>query len=815
MSAAAPTYVRSVGRGVDKFALTLPSSGTAVAPRGTPSRGGDGAFTATISFKMFPKRGNPEKEDGFTIAKARNEDTGAEIVMKGKYGPVVEGQLVKVLRSKLQHDSRYGDYVQVFAVSHEDPKTREAVVHYLQNLPGVGEKIAEAIVDHLGPECLSRIDDNPNLLTQIRVSGRGIKPEDLEEVMEKWDELRAERKNLLYFSSIGIGDATGRKIANHFAGMDVEKLVAQDPYVIAQVKGVGFKIADRVATKMGIRADDPRRAAAGVEYLLSSAENEGHICLTREQIYARGPRLLARAGNYPDIKVLEDGLARMIDDGRLYSEVDPSDDVERIYTAEHYMIETRLYAHIEDRITGEPKELPSGLEYKDDMLVTEEQFKAVKHAFGQRLSILTGAAGCGKTTALKEIITQAEREGLSVTCLAPTGKAAKRMKESTGRPASTLHRQLGFQALTAPITAYDQPPENQMLSSDLVIVDEASMLDMRMAERLLTHVRPEAHVVFVGDPNQLPAIGAGSVLHDLIESDRVATTKLTKIFRQAEDSLLVVNANRIRKGDQPFWSREEAEAALGHSVRDDWVFVEESDPEEALAKVLKFSDKLPEELGIAEEDVMVTAPTKKGGVGVHMLNRAMQRKHNPDGTTIRETKTDKEGETHQELRVGDIAMNTVNRYGAKDKPDVMNGDQGLITRFDAEKKTVWVDFGFDKEVAFSGEEISSLIPAYAATTHKLQGSEAPAIICPIAGAGGDRLLTRNLLYTAWTRGKEKCVVIGDKAKILEALGRDGTKRQTTLDLRVGRVMPRIKARWGKVTGVPLGEIKTPVQLLYG
>lgn len=782
---------------------------------GGEQRRDNGAFTATINFKMFPKRGAPEKEDGFTIARARHEEDGNEVVLKGKFGPVVEGQLIKVLRSERKHDSRYGDYIQVWAVSHDDPVGRAAVIHYLKHLPGVGDAVAEAIVDHLGPDCLSRIDENPAILTQIKASGRGIKPEDLQEVTDKWEELRAERKNLLYFSSLGIGDATGRKIARHFAGRDMKQLIKKDPYCISAVKGVGFKIADRVAAKMGVAADDPRRAAAGVEYLLEQAENDGHICLTREQIYERAPRLLERNGRRPDQKVLEEGLQRMIDDGRLFVETDRTDGIERVYTAEHYMIETRLYAHIESRLLEEPEELPTGLVHREDMLVTKEQFRAVQHAFAQKLSILTGAAGCGKTTALKEILNQADNHGLKYVCLAPTGKAAKRMAESTGRKASTIHRALGFRALTSPVGLSSQAHEEDILKADMVIVDEASMLDMRIAERLFSHVRPDAHVVLVGDPNQLPAVGAGSVLHDLIESDRVATTKLTKIFRQAEDSLLVVNANRIRKGEEPFWSREEAEEKLGHPVRDDWAFVEQPDPNEALAEVIKLSESLPKEMGVRKDEVMITAPTKKGGAGVHMLNKAMQRKHNPDGTIVRKTKTNKDGETFGELRVGDVAMNTVNRYGAKDKPDVMNGDQGKITRFDTEKKVAWVDFGFDQEIPFSGEDLNALIPAYAATTHKLQGSEAPAIVCPIAGAGGDRLLSRNLLYTAWTRGKEKCVVVGDKEKIREALKRDGTKRQTTLDLRVGRVMPRIKARFEQVSGRKAHNYESPSAILFG
>jgi len=750
---------------------------------------------------MFPKKGLPEKEDGYTIAKAHHEGTGEEIVIKGKYGPVVDGQLLKVLRYSWRRDPRYGDYCQIWSVSHEDPITREAVVHYLKNLPGVGDKIAEAIVDDLGPDCLQQIDQDPDLLLRIKASGRGISPAALEGIKAEWETLRAERKNMLYFSSLGIGDSTGKKIAKHFYGQNMQQMIAEDPYCLCEVDGVGFKIADRVALKMGVGADDPRRAGAGVEYLLQCAERDGHICLSREEVLQEVPKLLDRNGNRPTAKTIEEGIDKMLSAGRLWSETDTEDQIERFYTREHLIIETRLYEQLETRLNDMPDEPPLGLERREDAVVTEEQWGAVTNGFSERLSILTGSAGCGKTTALKTFLDELDNHNHSYVCLAPTGKAAKRMKESTGRSAQTIHRLLGWNALNAPVSLHERVAEHEQIPADVIIVDEASMLDMRVAERLFSHARPEARVVLVGDPHQLPAVGAGSVLHDLIESDRVPTTKLTKIFRQAESSMLVVNANKIRQGQEPFWDKDEAETALGHPVNDDWVFIETEDPHEALSRTLELVDKLPDEMGIRQDQIMVTAPMKRGDAGVFVLNKALQRKRNPDGYQIRSG--------DQPLRVGDMVMNTVNRYDGG--TDVMNGDQGKITGYDQDRKTVSVDFGFDDDVLFSNDQIEALIPAYAATTHKLQGSEAPALIAPLVGAGGSRLLTRNMLYTGWTRGREKCVVIGSKDKIREAIKHDGTKRKSTLDLRVGRILPRIKARWEQAARL---WADTPDEILY-
>lgn len=325
---------------------------------------------------------------------------------------------------------------------------------------------------------------------------------------------------------------------------------------------------------------------------------------------------------------------------------------------------------------------------------------------------------------------------------------------------------------------------------DVVIIDEASMVDMKMAERVFSHLSPTANIVLVGDPNQLPAVGAGSVLLDLVESGRVPTTNLTQIFRQAENSLLTVNAHRIKDGNEPYWTVAEAEKALGHELNNDWEFVEVKDADEAAKKTISLKDDLMKERGLTKDEVLITSPTKRGHVGTWILNRMCQDKENPNGQPVREG--------DQPLRVGDRVMNTSNRYGKNDAADIMNGEIGTIMEHtvskDGESSVTKVAFEMSDET-FTNFQLGALIPSYASTTHKLQGSEAPAIIAPVVGgATGSRMLSRNLLYTAWTRASQKCIVVGDKKTILEAIQIDGSKRNSTLDLRVGAVEARIAQR---------------------
>jgi exodeoxyribonuclease V alpha subunit len=729
-------------------------------------------FPFTIERIMFPKKGG--EDTAYTIARGRNEDTGEDITCKGAYGPVVEGQMIQITSWKKRSDQRFGDFVQVFRSQHSDPITRKAIQDYLETLPGIGQALSRVILDRFGEDALQEIDRDPEILRSIESSGHGLSEDDLDSIISSWEDMRRERKTLIYLSSLGIGNASAHKIIA-LLGSKTEEMIGKNPYVIASVPGVSFKTADILARKRGIGVDDPRRLGAGIEYILQNAESDGHICLTMDDILTLSPRILGSSNQ----KNLEKGLRDLVEEGRLWEEKGP-DGTMRIYTSEHFLIETRLYEALGERLSALPDKPPK---LDKNPLVTDEQWGACEKAFTEKMSILTGGPGTGKTFTLKTAIDELEKEGASVTCLAPTGKAAKRMEETTGREASTIHRALGFEGLRPP-SMHEAGEAAPIITSDVVIVDEASMLDMRIAERLLSAIKPESRLLLVGDPDQLPAVGAGSVLHDLIESERVPVTRLSKIFRQGESSLLVINAHRIRKGEEPYWTKEEAETDLGHAVRDDWRFIETKDQDMASESV-RLTRNLSEEMGVVHKEVMVTTARKSGTSGTMTLNERMQEEYNPNGLLVREGK--------QPLRVGDAVMNTENRYARRPgESDIMNGDQGEIVRF--ERGTVWVRFPDVGEVPFSKDEADALIPSYAATTHKLQGSEFPAVVVAVARDGG-KLLSRNMIYTAQTRGKEMCVILGEKATIKKALKVNGTLRKTTLDLRVNRIAPRVRERW--------------------
>lgn len=727
-------------------------------------------FRASIDFKLFPKSGAQEADNGFTIARATRFDTGEQIILKGPYGPLSQGDTIDILKAVLKKDMQYGDYYEVQLIDHSDPVTVKDIKVYLAKMPNVSEGMINDIVAAFGIETLEKLDTDPALLEDVESSSK----EELKKLAKNWKQLRMKQKNLAYLADKDFTNSQSQRIVSHFREHSIKELVAENPYVLCDVKGIPFSKIDRAAMAAKIPADDPRRLAAAIESVITGAEADGHICLDmNETIRRTKEKLASRASRKAFLYAIKDGIDR----GSLHA--DKSYDPPKIYTLENFTIETRLLNKIEELLDSK-KELPEGFALSPGSPLTEEQFQASRNAFMYRLSLLTGSAGTGKTSSLLELLDQADRYGKQTLCVAPTGKAAKRMTETTGRPASTIHRAIGIKGMRPPnIETKEFFDEERIIDADFVIVDESSMVDMRIGERLLSHISEHTHVVFVGDPNQLPPVGAGSVLLDLNESGRTPTTHLNKIFRQGEDSLLVLNANRIKDGLDPYWSREEAEKAVGHKVRDDWEFIEDASAESVKSRVIELAKELSARKGLNQKDIMITASTRKATAGVHALNDAMAEEFNPGAELIR---SDNE---KGNLRDGDRVMNTRNIYGRKNQPDVMNGDTGKIINV-AKNGSVSVDFdGIRSFVTLDPFQASGLIPAYVSTTHKLQGSEAPIVICPIVGTGGERLLSRNLVYTAWTRGKEKCIVIGDKEKISTAARTDGSSRNTTLNLKLG------------------------------
>jgi exodeoxyribonuclease V alpha subunit len=767
-------------------------------------------WTATIERKLYPKQGEPEREDGFTIALGRHPDTGELIKLKGSFGPVTNGDTIDITRGRWADDpnNAWGEteFMWVDAIAPGIPETREAVIRYLTQLRGTAAKYATAIVDSLGAGCLRTIDDDPSVLLTVRSRfGKKIDPGEAWELALDWPELAADRINMLFLARIGITGSRAKAISQHF-GKQCSEVLSENPYEMVVVRGVNFRVADRAAAQMKFRANDLRRLGAGAEFVLQEAEGEGHVCLTHEQIIGRALETLFRPGApRPDRQLILDAIDRMVEEGRLWAVCEDSDNVERVYTTEFFVIETRLYERIEALLTAPAAEPPRTWHMRQRSTLTDEQWGAVEKVMKFKLSVLTGGPGTGKTTTLRTILDELDAQRQSYTCLAPTGKAAKRMEESTGRPAATVHRTLGGAALEPPRSREEgRVDDAKVITSDVVIVDESSMTDLRLFERLVSHMGADTRLLLVGDPHQLPAVGAGSVLHDLLESGRVPTTELTQVHRQAAGSLLVLNANRIKDGKDPYWTREEAEDDLRRealergnplpddfSVADDWYFVEAKDAEQARRKTLKLVERIQIKLGVPVDEVLVTAPQRFGQTGVIALNKDLQSRWNAHGEVVRGG--------DQPLRRGDRVMNTRNRYGStrngqQIEPDIMNGEIGKIVKFNSATGSVGVDFGVGEIINFTKSQLDALIPAYCSTTHKLQGSEAPAIVAPLMDAES-RVVSRQLVYTGWTRAQQLCCVVGTKAALRGAIAKDGSQRNTRLDLMVSRVGPRIRARW--------------------
>lgn len=707
------------------------------------------------------------EDSDYLIGAAIDHATGREVIVKGHID-VGEGGRVRIAEGKWKFDSRYGWSFQVKKLDRSDPVDPGEVLRYLESLDDVSPALATAILTQFGPECLGRIDGDPELLRTVAGAPAG----EADSLASRWVDLRGRKRAMSFLSSLDLSDALASRLVSAY-GAEVIEIIQKDPYRITEVPRVSFRLADRIARNAGVPLDDPKRLAAGAEFALSEAEDDGHSYMERGQLVHRCYGVLSLGTAVPTT-ALQAAVDDMLTRERLISEM--IDGEERIYTAEMFAIETSIYHQLQQRLRLAPKgrrvpkrpEVPAG-----GFAPTDEQWSAVEAACTERLSLMTGGPGVGKTATLETMVETLEREGIKYVLAAPTGKAAKRMSESTGRKASTLHSLIGYEALEqADVNEPAQP-----IAADAVIIDESSMLSMRMAERVLAHCAPDTHVILVGDPDQLPPVGAGSVFLDLLESGRVPTTRLTKVFRQAEDSLLLVNARRVRAGEEPFWDAQEAEEALGHPVRSDWSFIETEDAKAAAAKVVEVAESLP------VTDTLLVSPTKDGDAGVHALNERMQTLRNPGGQLVGTSE-------RRSMRVGDSILITQNDSRLK----VVNGDLGHITGFDKKARTVTIELDDGPRTMNAAHLLEVGQLGYTITVHKSQGSQAPHLVAPLTLGSGQRMLSRALIYTAWTRAQESCTVIGSKEALRAALANDGSQRNTTLDLRVASIAHRLEMR---------------------
>ncbi|MFN8531486.1 MAG: ATP-dependent RecD-like DNA helicase [Anaerolineae bacterium] len=648
-------------------------------------------------------------------------------------------------------DARYGRQFRAETTIPLPPSTADGIVNFLSSgiVRGIGVKTAERIVNHFGTRTLDILDNAPERLDEVP----GIKRDLLEKLKIAWRENQATRQTMIFLQGYGVSAKMATRIFQHFGSMTIST-VKENPYTLAdEVFGIGFMRADTIARSMGLAVDSRVRIRAGLGYTLSQLTKEGHVFAPREVLVEKAVESLA----VQDSALIREVLAEEIMRGELIPDkIDVHDEtLDAVYLPLYYHAEVGA-VELLNRVNTipsklmldmKPAEWPAflvTLAKKAQIKLTAQQQDAVRAAIYNKVSVLTGGPGTGKTTTLRMVIEALETLDVKYALASPTGRAAKRLGEATERPASTIHRLLGY--IPGEGFEYD---EDKPLEVDVLVIDEASMIDLLLFYDVLKALKPTAHLMLVGDVDQLPSVGAGNVLRDVIDSAVGHVTRLETIFRQGDDSTIVVNAHRINHGEAPF---------MDNKSRDFFVFVEE-DPALAAELVVDIvRNRLPNKFGFhSVNDVQVIAPMYRGAAGVHALNEALQSALNGEK---RYAEKQLGGRT---FRVGDKVMQTRNNY----EKEVFNGDIGRITGIDFEEQTLEVIID-GRYILYDWIETDELIHAYCISTHRSQGSEYPVVVLSLL-TQHYMMLQRNLLYTAITRAKKMVVLVGSRKAVFMAV----------------------------------------------
>ena len=717
------------------------------------------------------------EENGYTVAQLLPEGQSGTVTVVGNMLGINVGESV-VLAGIWTAHAQYGRQFKAESVQTVLPATAAGMERYLGSglIKGIGPVTARRIVRKFGAETLTVIEQEPERL--VEVLGVGRKRVDM--IVRAWAEQQKIKEVMLFLQSHNVSTGLAVRIFKQY-GDDAVDIVRTDPYRLArEVFGIGFLTADKIARELGIAHDAPERVAAGVAYELSQAADEGNTYLPEKELTGRAAALLG----VTEVQVAE-GLRSLQQEEQVWVEGEtpgwaqerasrasvPALAEERpVYLLPFYYGEVGVAGRLR-RLAAAPGDRLSAFgafnwsaafallaaESVDRQQLTPRQMEAVQAALTRRVAVLTGGPGTGKTTTVRSIIRLAEAAGAQLALASPTGRAAKRLADATGRAAKTIHRLLEFKPGEG--TTFQRNDENP-LEADLVIVDEASMLDLLLTNHLLKAVPAGAHLLLVGDIDQLPSVGAGNVLRDIIaaiEADTslpdTAVVRLDTIFRQAEGSYIITNAHRINRGEMPVLDNK-------HAL--DFFLFKEEDPEKAAALVVELvQERIPRKFGFTPDQVQVLSPMHRGAVGVASLNAALQAALNPPGPAIGERQIG--GRTY---RVGDRVMQIRNNY---DK-EVFNGDMGQVVTIDLEEQLVGVLMdGRTQRYDFS--ELDELVHAYAVSVHKSQGSEFPAVVIPLLPTHY-MMLQRNLLYTAVTRAQKLVVLVGTPRAVAIAVHND-------------------------------------------
>ena len=687
---------------------------------------------------IFRNEGN-----GYTVAKFITADS--DIVIVGTSMAFREKEHLR-LEGELIYHPKYGEQFAFDRAEKIRPRGKEAITAYLSGglIPHVGKVTAKRIVATFGEETLQVIEENPERLSEVE----GIGKKKLAVILEALNEQKEMRDFFLDAAAFDLTNKEAMAIYKVF-GKDAPAMIEKDPYALAgKVRGFGFLKADAIAKKIGMAEDDPKRIVAAMKYVLTNGVLDGNCYLPKDLLMEEAARVLSM-----DVGFVEDHLQLLAVDPDIY--LAQRGGVVKIYFLNYFRAEQLVAREIKKRGKVDlaehmAEDMVNAVCEKLDMTLADKQKEALMRAVDSHLLVITGGPGTGKTTTLRAIVDAMDRLNLSIALAAPTGRAAKRMEEATGRGASTIHRLLKYDYIDEDGT--DSIVSGDDIDADVLIIDEASMIDLLLMRDVLTSLKEKTRLILVGDVDQLPPVGAGNVLKDILDSGEVPSVQLDEVFRQAETSYIVKNAHRINRGELPQVNEKGT----------DFFFMEESDPNKALELICDLvKNRLPAYYGVDPmEDIQVLAPMKKGICGIEHLNEALQKALNPGkkGLTSR-------GFTYC---VGDKVMQTKNNYQMPWKSQnkvfdnegegVFNGDLGRVTAVDADGAWLKVLYD-DKLCTYTSEYLPELMPAYASTVHKSQGSEFPVVVMPLL-SGPPMLYTRNLLYTGVTRARKLVVIVG-------------------------------------------------------
>ncbi|MFH8679869.1 ATP-dependent RecD-like DNA helicase [Streptomyces lydicus] len=708
------------------------------------------------------------EESGYTVARV---DTGRG---SGDLLTVVGALLGAQPGESLRMEGRWGSHPQYGKQFHCDnyttvlPATIQGIRRYLGSglIKGIGPRIADRIVEHFGTDTLDVIEREPARLVEVP----GLGPKRTKLIGAAWEEQKAIKEVMVFLQGVGVSTSIAVRIYKKYADASIS-VVRNQPYrLAADVWGIGFLTADRIAQAVGIPHDSPDRVKAGLQYALSQSTDQGHCFLPEEQLIADAVKLLQ-----VDTGLVIDCLGELAADpeGVVREKVPAGQDgapVTAVYLVPFHRAEISLAGRLTRLLRTEDDRMPAFRDVAWDKALAwlarrtgaelaPEQREAVRLALTQKVAVLTGGPGCGKSFTVRSVVELARAKQAKVVLAAPTGRAAKRLSELTGADASTVHRLLELKP--GGDAAYDA---DHPLDADLVVVDEASMLDLLLANKLVKAVPPGAHLLLVGDVDQLPSVGAGEVLRDLLaEPATVPAVRLTRIFRQAQESGVVANAHRINSGVPPLTS----------GLTDFFLFAEEDNEEAGRLAVDVAARRIPAKFGLdPRRDVQVLTPMHRGPAGAGALNGLLQQAVTPARPDLPERRFG-----GRVFRVGDKVTQIRNNY-EKGRNGVFNGTVGVVTALDSDEQRLTVLTDEDEEVPYDFDELDELAHAYAVTIHRSQGSEYPAVVIPVTTSAW-MMLQRNLLYTAVTRAKRLVVLVGSRKALGQAVRTVSAGRRCT------------------------------------